>query len=57
MYNPLQVEYMAFPRAYATSEVLWLRRMSRDFGKFKSRVQRDLPYLDSLGVNNWPLDD
>ena len=45
-----QVEYMAFPRMLALSEVVWSSRQERDYGAFQSRVFRQFDLLDALGV-------
>lgn len=46
-----QVEYMAFPRAIALSEVLWSNPKNRSWDSFKQRLAPQLVKLDSLGVN------
>ncbi len=45
------VEYMAFPRMLALSEVLWSRKEDRDFADFQRRLSAILPRLDKQGVN------
>lgn len=45
------VEYMAFPRMLALSEVLWSPKESRDFADFQRRLNAVLPRLDKQGVN------
>ncbi len=45
------VEYMAFPRMLALSEVLWSKKEDRDFADFKRRLNAILPRLDKQGVN------
>ncbi len=51
MKTPEYVEYMAFPRAQALSEVVWTPVRHRDFGRFRKRLIRHLLHLDVLGVN------
>lgn len=45
------VEYMAFPRMLALSEVLWSKKEDRDFADFQRRLNAILPRLDKQGVN------
>jgi hexosaminidase len=45
------VEYMAFPRLSALSEVVWSPRELRDLPGFRSRLSRHLQRLDALNVN------
>ena len=49
--TPSHVEYMAFPRMLALSEVLWSRQEDRNFEDFQNRLQNILPRLDKAGVN------
>ncbi len=49
--TPQQVEYMAFPRMLALSEVLWSQKEDRNFDDFKKRLNAILPRLDKQGVN------
>lgn len=49
--NFKQVEYMAFPRAIALSEVLWSDKKNRNWESFKKRLNNQLPRLDYLAVN------
>lgn len=51
MPNAKHVEYMAYPRMVALSEVLWSAKARRDFGDFKSRLPAHLARLDALDVN------
>ena len=51
MYNPGQVEYMAYPRALALAEVAWSPKSARDFESFRTRLLPRLLGLDRLGVN------
>ncbi|MEP7148197.1 MAG: family 20 glycosylhydrolase [Acidobacteriota bacterium] len=46
-----QVEYMAFPRMIALSEVLWSRADDRDFADFQRRLAANFLRLDAQGVN------
>lgn len=46
-----QVEYMAYPRALALSEVLWTNPKLRDFNEFIKRVLPHQRYLREKGVN------
>lgn len=50
------VEYFAFPRAIALSEVVWSPADRRDFNEFRSRLQRHAPLLKKLGVRFRPID-
>lgn len=49
--TPQQVEYMAFPRMIALSEVLWSKKEDRNFTDFQRRLNAILPRLDKQGVN------
>ncbi|WP_310568489.1 beta-N-acetylhexosaminidase [Gemmatimonas sp.] len=51
MPNAKHVEYMAYPRMVALSEVLWSAKVRRDFANFKSRLPTHLARLDALDVN------
>jgi hexosaminidase len=51
MYNPSQVEYMAYPRSLALAEVAWSPKSARDFESFRRRLLPRLLGLDRLGVN------
>ena len=57
--TPEQVEYMAFPRAAALSEVVWLNQPAkdRDYEAFLRRLEVHTRRLDYLGVNYRPLDE
>lgn len=46
-----KVEYMAFPRMLALSEVLWSKKEDRNFDDFKRRLNAILPRLDKQDVN------
>ena len=54
MPHPRQVEYMAFPRMCALSEVLWSPAVGRDYADFRRRLDGHLPRLDRMGVNYRP---
>jgi hexosaminidase len=45
------VEYFAFPRAAALSEVLWSPAKSRNLESFQQRLPEHLRRLENLGVN------
>ena len=45
------VEYMAYPRAIALSEVVWTPAEKRDFGDFLRRLENHYRRLDMLNVN------
>jgi hexosaminidase len=47
-----QVEYMAFPRALAMSEVLWSPKEARNWDSFRSRLLPSILALDAMGVRN-----
>jgi hexosaminidase len=49
--TPERVEYMAFPRMLALSEVLWSRQEDRNFQDFQSRLMNHLPRLEKAGIN------
>jgi hexosaminidase len=51
MPNWRQVEYMAFPRLGALSEVVWTPKERRDLADFKARLPGYLNRLRSYGVN------
>jgi hexosaminidase len=51
MKNPRWVEYMAWPRALALSEVLWSPKSSRSWPSFYARLPFALAELDRLKVN------
>ncbi len=48
------VEYMAFPRMLALSEVVWSPRDARSWSDFVRRLPSHLRRLDALGVNYRP---
>ncbi|MEO6527701.1 MAG: family 20 glycosylhydrolase [Gemmatimonadaceae bacterium] len=47
-----QVEYMAFPRALALSEVVWTPKEFRNWDSFRRRLLPHVLKLDALGVRN-----
>jgi hexosaminidase len=51
MKTPSHVEYMAFPRMLALSEVLWSPKEDRDYADFQRRLWAHLPRLDRQDVN------
>ncbi len=46
-----QVEYMAFPRILAMSEVVWSKNENKDYSDFTKRVEHFNKRLDVLDVN------
>jgi hexosaminidase len=54
MPGPRQVEYMAWPRLLALSEVLWTTKTLRDYGQFEGRLPAALGRLDAQDVNYRP---
>ena len=56
MKTPAKVEYMAFPRLSAMSEVVWSSTENKNLENFKSRLSNHLKRLDYLNVNYRPLD-
>lgn len=51
MADPKQVEYRAYPRMTALSEVLWLSPKNKDFDDFMKRLRVHLERLSILDVN------
>jgi hexosaminidase len=49
--TPASVEYMAFPRMLALSEVLWTQPENKNYGDFLRRLPTQLARLDKLNVN------
>jgi len=49
--NLKQVEYMAFPRLSALSEVAWSPKGARNYDDFLRRLETEYQRLDQLGVN------
>lgn len=52
---PRKVEYMAFPRLTALSEVVWTPAARKDYGSFITRLAPHLDRLRALDVNFRPL--
>jgi hexosaminidase len=50
------VEYMAFPRILALSEVVWSPSEIRDYRGFVERLDWHFNRIEALGVNYRPLD-
>jgi hexosaminidase len=50
------VEYMAYPRACALSEVAWSARENRDYGRFSEALPLHLARLKAMDVNFRKLD-
>ncbi len=55
--NEEQLEYMAFPRLCAMSEVLWSDDSTRNYADFLKRLKVHLVRLDLYGINYRPLDE
>ncbi len=51
MNSPEKVEYMAFPRMLALSEVVWSPKEARAWASFTERLPAHLRRLDALDVN------
>ncbi len=51
MHTPSKVEYMAYPRAIALSEVLWSPVQHKNWDDFLARIQSVFTRLDIMGVN------
>lgn len=51
MKTPAHVEYMAFPRVCALSEVVWSPAARKDYADFLQRMQAHTQRLDALQVN------
>lgn len=49
--SPKQIEYMAYPRAIALSEVLWTNAEKRDFNNFIKRIIPHHRFLKQNGLN------
>ncbi len=49
--TPAAVEYMAFPRMLALSEILWSKKEDRNLAEFNRRLNAILPRLDKQNVN------
>ena len=50
--TPQQMEYMAYPRVLALSEVVWSPKASRDWESFRRRLLPSILALDAIGVRN-----
>ncbi len=57
MQTPEHVEYMAFPRAIALSEVLWRPAEARNYDDFLARLEPHLGRLEAMDINYRPLGD
>lgn len=55
--TPEHVEYMAYPRVLALSEVVWSPKEKKDKEDFKRRVHSHICRLRQKGVNVFPLSD
>jgi len=53
--SPKRLEYMAWPRLAALSEVVWSQKEAKDFKGFESRLKTHLRRLNAIGVNYRPL--
>jgi len=51
MKTPKKVEYMAFPREVALSEVVWSTNKNKNYTHFKNRLLHFFERLDTLKVN------
>ena len=51
-----QIDADVYPRALALAEVVWSPAAKRNFESFLGRLKLHLQRLDSLGVQNHPLD-
>jgi len=51
MPNPRHVEYMAFPRMLAMSEIVWSPKEARNYEGFRQRLEADFERLKVLDVN------
>ncbi|WP_316748391.1 family 20 glycosylhydrolase [Pedobacter gandavensis] len=49
-----QVDYMAFPRAIALSEVAWTPQTLKNWNDFQSRLQKHYRLLQQFNVNYYP---
>ncbi len=50
--DPMQVEYMVFPRACALAEVAWSTSESKNYQQFLERLETHLLRLDALEVSH-----
>lgn len=49
--TPKHLQYMAYPRSFALSEVLWSPKMERNYEEFVQRLTTQLPRLDAWDIN------
>jgi hexosaminidase len=56
MKDSKKVEYMAFPRMSAFSEVVWTPPARKNYREFLARLETHLRRLKALDVNFRPLD-
>jgi hexosaminidase len=49
--SPEKLEYMAFPRAIALSEVVWSPKNTRNWASFQQRFKTHLSQLDAMNVH------
>lgn len=49
--SPEHVQYMAYPRSFALSEVLWSPKDSKNYADFVRRLKVQLPRLDAWKIN------
>ena len=54
--TPEYLEYMAWPRGVAVSEMLWSPKSKRNFRSFVDRLSVHMDRLKAMGVNARPLD-
>jgi len=54
--TPEYLEYMAWPRGVAVSEMLWSPKSKRNFRSFIDRLTIHMDRLKAMGVNARPLD-
>ncbi|MCL1908360.1 MAG: beta-N-acetylhexosaminidase [Holophagaceae bacterium] len=54
--SPRRLEYMAWPRLAAVSEVVWSPAEKKNFPDFESRLKAHFERLSAIGVNFRPLD-
>jgi hexosaminidase len=51
MPSSAQVEYMAYPRVCALSEVVWTAKEKKNWPDFSTRIKAHFARLDAMGVN------
>jgi hexosaminidase len=56
MKDMAEVEYMAFPRACALAELVWLPEEKKDFTNFLERMRMQEKRFDAAGVSYRPID-